>query len=101
MVYSSLLSSVQDDLDKFEASWTMKLNNSDIDLYKALELAGKLFHSSNLRAQHYKTLFNLYFTPAKLYDLGKREDDKCPRCLEGPANLIHMFHQCDKLSLIR
>lgn len=32
---------------------------------------------------------------------GKKEIDKCPRCQDGPANLIHMFYQCDKLSGIQ
>lgn len=78
-------------MEKTETAWAGKLVNPNVDIYKSLMLASDAFVSSNLKAQLYKTIFNLYYTPAKLFSWGKRVDDKCPRCLVGPATLVHMF----------
>lgn len=97
-IYSMLLGKLQDDLDQTEATWVDKLDNPDVDIDMSLLLSSQLLLSSNLKAQIYKTIYNLYYTPAKLYAWGKRLNDKCPRCGRGPATLIHMLYECNKLA---
>lgn len=99
-LYRELLTTLQDDLDKTEATLIIKLGDAEVDIDKALLVAKKVFRATNLKSQHYQTIFNLYFTPAKLFKWGIREDDKCPRCHDGPADLVHMFYQCPGLSEI-
>lgn len=66
-LYTLLLDKIPDDLEKTESSWALKLANPDVDIYMSLSLTAKILLSSNLKAQVYKTIFYLYFTPAKLF----------------------------------
>ena len=53
--------------------------------------------SANLCAQHYRTIFSLYYTPAKLYKWKCRDTSVCPRCNNLEADLLHMFATCPAL----
>lgn len=96
-----MIDTLPDDLESVETKWAIRAGDPDVDLYQSLSLAKGTFLAANLKAQHYYTICDLYFTPAKLHRWGKREDDKCPRCDQGPADIIHMFYVCEKLGPLK
>lgn len=99
--YQELLVKKPDDVANIETKLASKLEDGEIDIYRVLEIGIKVFMSANLKAKQYKTVYNLYYTPAKLFGWGKRQTDKCPRCQKGPAHSLHMFHSCEKLNLLK
>lgn len=99
--YNILMETRPDDLERTETKWAAKLGDEEVDLDMSLEIAKKVFLSANLKSQHYKTVFSLYYTPTKLYNWGKRENSCCPRCQDSPADIIHMFFGCSKLASLK
>ena len=100
MVYQALLNLEEDDLEHHNSRWTdlLGLENGTIDIRDSILWGEQYLLSANLKAQNYKMLFNLYYTPLKLFKWGKRADSKCPRCAQPEADSIHMFAVCSSLT---
>lgn len=62
-------------------------------------MARETFLAANLKAQFFKTVFSLYYTPAKMAKWSGRFDGKCFRCESDNADCLHIFYVCGKLSM--
>lgn len=96
-IYTVLIQKLPDDIENTETKWMNKITGGEVDIDQTLDIASKVFLSTKLMAQQYKTTYELYYTPEKLFKWGRRENDLCPRSYEGPADSIHMFFACSKL----
>lgn len=93
-----------DDLTKINLKWRGLPGDNSLTVETSIELARKVGLTASLQAQHYKTVFNLYHTPAVMRKWANVEgirhvgsDGKCFRCKQDNADLLHVFCQCSVL----
>lgn len=70
VIYKTLMSSRLDDLEKRNAQWSGIQGEQNISLEDAIVRARETLLSENLKIQFYKTAFNLYYTPDRMFKWG-------------------------------
>lgn len=66
LLYNRLVEAQSDDLEIQNEKWKLRLNCEGTPLQDSIDMADTILLSANLRAQHYKTIFHLYYTPAMI-----------------------------------
>ena len=87
-------------LDHLKAAWERDLGVELTD--GTWETALGLVHSSSICARHgliqCKILHRIHYTNARLARILPDVSDACNRCGQSPADLVHMFWACPRLS---
>ncbi|KAJ1142698.1 hypothetical protein NDU88_009011 [Pleurodeles waltl] len=92
-----LLTELQvDDMVQQNERWIVRFGVAGEWVDQSLAMADTTFLSANLKTQHYKTLMDLYYTPAKLKKWGT-SSGSCNRCGGVGAEITHMFFACPML----
>ncbi|KAJ1211550.1 hypothetical protein NDU88_006908 [Pleurodeles waltl] len=92
-----LLTELQvDDMAQQNERWIARFGVAGEWVDQSLAMAETTFLSANLKTQHYKTLMDLYYTPAKLKKWGI-SSGSCNQCGEVEAEITHMFFVCPML----
>ncbi|KAJ1206836.1 hypothetical protein NDU88_002233 [Pleurodeles waltl] len=95
-LYTLLTELQSDDMVHQNERWTVRFGLAEEWMDQSLVMADTTLLSANLKTQHYKTLMDLYYTPAKLKRWGK-SSGICTRCGEAEAEITHMFFACPML----
>ncbi|KAJ1167920.1 hypothetical protein NDU88_008305 [Pleurodeles waltl] len=96
MIYTLLVDLQSDDMAHQNERWTTRFCMAGDWMDQSLAMADTTLLSANLKTQHYKTLVDLYYTPAKLKEWGETSG-LCTHCGEEEAKILHMFYACPML----
>ncbi|KAJ1133125.1 hypothetical protein NDU88_011422 [Pleurodeles waltl] len=99
MIYTLLVDLQSDDMVHQNERWSKGFGKAGDWMGQSLIMADTTLLSANLKTQHYKTLVDLYYTPAKLKKIGK-SSGLCNRCGEEEAEILHMFYVCPMLRVL-
>ena len=100
IIYDDLLKFNYTRLDSLRAAWDQDLGitMSDEQWDEILDSV----HTSSICARHRllqcKILHRVHYTNAKLARIYPERSDACNRCKQSPADYMHMFWSCPKLS---
>lgn len=98
---SELIAGRGDDLEKRGTKWAEKLEIEQDGFLQSLELGQLVLQSAWLQAQHYKTIYSLYYTPGRIAQWGGTAGITCPHCDSFGADIIHIFSTCPQLYSLR
>ena len=99
-IHTEIHSIKPETLDHLKAAWERHLGVELTD--GTWETALGLVHSSSICARHgliqCKILHRIHYTNARLARIFPDVSDACNRCGQSPADLVHMFWACPRLS---
>lgn len=100
VLYNILDKAVSKSISSTKRGWEEELQLSLSE--QQWNVALKLIHSSSICARHAliqcKVFYKIHYTNAKLSKIYPTVSDNCTRCGQSPANHVHMFWACPKLS---
>ena len=100
-LYDTIFNISSPSLDEVRSRWEMDMGGKFSD--ESWEACLKLIHTSSPCARHgliqLKIVLRAHLTNARLADMYPNMDPSCPRCKGQPADYIHMFWSCPKLSI--
>ena len=100
IIYDVISGVIPSRLESLRAAWDQDLGivMSDDQWEQALDLV----HTSSICARHKllqcKILHRVHYTNAKLARIYPDRSDACNRCKQSPADYMHMFWSCPKLT---
>ena len=100
IIYDVIFDFTPTHLDALRATWDQDLgiNMTDDQWEEALELVNSSSICARHRVLQCKILHRVHYTNAKLARIYPDRSDACNRCKQSPADYIHMFWSCPKLT---
>ncbi|KAJ1108458.1 hypothetical protein NDU88_005834, partial [Pleurodeles waltl] len=95
-LYNLPIDNQTNDMELQNEKWNIRFGKQGNWVEQSVEMAERTFLASSLKTQHYETMLNLYYTPAKVYKWAG-SDGTCNRYGESEAEIVQMFYACSKL----
>lgn len=98
-IYSSVMSFDKKTAFKIKLAWEEEIGVKLSDEYwaGAMERISSTTSCARLGLIHFKVLYRLHYSKAKLAEIYLSADNRCDRCSHTPANLSYLFFFCPKL----